>query len=200
MTDERFVVFWIRHGSRRRVDAAESGTGHTTDITGASELLRNDLMRWSRWWLGLGAFSLAVVASAAAGSVSMMLLIDAPSGTAGMLVAVVVAAVAVAALVTVTFVLWGLHRSGRRPARALRWWLIQRSGAMPERAFSGWVAPRAAFFNPAVFVRVLASTLAGLVGVFGFSLFAYALAERLHRPLSVERRSRSRSYCATPDR
>lgn len=177
MTDERFVIFGIRHGSRQWVDAAESATVHRTDITEASELLSNDLMRWSRWWLGLGAFSLGVVASAAAGSVGMMLLIDAPSGNAGMLVAVVVLTVAIAAVVTVTFLLWCLHRSGLRLARALRWWLTQGSGAIPKQAYSGWIAPRAALFDPAVLVRVLTSTLSGLVGVFGFSLFAHSLAE-----------------------
>lgn len=80
-------------------------------------------------------------------------------------------------LASCALVLWRLHRSGRRLARALRWWLALRAGALPDQGFAGWVAPRAVLGKPAVFVRVLTSTLSGLIGMFGSSMIGYSVTE-----------------------
>lgn len=171
------MAFWITDKAQEWVEAAESETGHSTDAVWASKLLSDDLMRWSRWWLGLAAFVVAFVAAAVAGSFGMMSLVDAPGGTGEVIVVLAVAVVAFVVLVVTSIVLWRLHRSGRRLARSLRWWLARRAYAVPNQGFAGWVAPRAALFNPAVFVRVLTATLAGLVGIFGFSMIGYSVTE-----------------------
>ena len=171
------MAFWITDRAEEWVEAAESETGHSSDAVWASKLRSDDLMRWSRWWLGLAAFAVAFVAAATVGSLVMMLLIDAPGGAGEVVVVLAASAVALLVLVATTVVLWRLHRSGRRLARSLRWWLGLRAGAVPDQGFAGWVAPRAALFNPAVFVRVLTATLSGLVGIFGFSMIGYSVTE-----------------------
>lgn len=176
MVDRSYVAFWIMDKSQEWVDAAESESGDSTDAVWASQLLRDDLTRWSRWWLGLGAFVGAFVAAGTAGSLGMALLIDGP-GDVG--VAVVFASILVVGVVTLAIcaiVLWRLHRSGRRLSRALRWWLGLRADSVPS-GFAGWIAPRAALFDPVVFVRVLTATLSGLIGVFGLSMIGYSVTE-----------------------
>jgi hypothetical protein len=116
-------------------------------------------------------------AAATAGSLTMMLFLDPPGSGGEVIVVLAIALVALVALAAAAVVLWRLHRSGRRLARSLRWWLGLRAGAVPDQGFAGWVAPRAALFNPAVFVRVLTATLAGLVGIFGFSMIGYSATE-----------------------
>ena len=172
------MAFWITDKSREWVEAAEAERGHSTDAVWASKLLSDDLMRWSRWWLGLAVFVLAFVAAGVVGSVGMMLLIEPPGG-GDTIVAIVVMVLAIVVLVAAAGMLWRLHRSGRRLARSLRWWLALRADAVPNQGFAGWVAPRAALFNPSVFVRVLTGTLAGLVAIFGFSMIGYALTENV---------------------
>lgn len=172
------MAFWITDKAREWVDAAETESGHSTDAVWASKLLGDDLMRWSRWWLGLAVFVLAFVAAGVVGSVGMMLLIEPPGG-GDTIMAVIVLVLTIVMLVAAVGMLWQLHRSGRRLARSLRWWLALRAGAVPNQGFVGWVAPRAALFNPSVFVRVLTGTLAGLVGIFGFSMIGYALTENV---------------------
>ncbi|HEY3558805.1 MAG TPA: hypothetical protein VGL05_15140 [Kribbella sp.] len=152
------------------VEAAESETGQPTDAVWASQLLSESLMRWSRWWLGLGTF----FAAGTAGTLGMVLVLDDP----GSVIAVVcILVVAVVTLAMCAVVLWRLHRSGRRLARALRWWLALRAGVVPSRGFAGWLAPRAVLFKPVVFVRILTATLSGLVGIFGLSTIGYAVSE-----------------------
>ncbi|GGU14631.1 hypothetical protein [Nocardioides albus] len=170
------MAFWITDKAQEWVEAAETESGHSTDAVWASKLLSDDLMRGSRWWLGLAAFVLAFVAAGAAGSVGMMLLIEPPIG-GDVIAAVLVMLLAIVVLVAAVGMLWQLHRSGRRLAHSLRWWLALRADAVPNQGFAGWVGPRAALFNPSVFVRVLTATLAGLVGIFGFSMIGYALTE-----------------------
>jgi hypothetical protein len=170
------VAFWITDESGEWVDAAEAERGHPTDAVWVSRLLSDDLMRWSRWWLGFAGFVVAFVAAGVVGSVGMMLLIEAPGG-GDTIVAVIVMVLAIVVLVAAAGLLWQLHRSGRRLARSLRWWLALRADAVPHQGFVGWVAPRAVLFNPSVFARVLTGTLAGLVGIFGFSMIGYALTE-----------------------
>ncbi|TQL68967.1 hypothetical protein FB381_2868 [Nocardioides albertanoniae] len=172
------MAFWIKDESREWIDSAEADRGNSTDAVWASKLLSDDLMRWSRWWVGLGMFVLAFVAAGFVGSLAMMLIVDAPGG-GETVVAIVVTVLALVVLIAAAGVLWRLHRSGRRLARALRWWLALRADAVPNQGFGGWVAPRAALFNPSVFVRVLTSSLAGLVGIFGFSMIGYAFSENV---------------------
>lgn len=74
------VTFWITERAREWVEAAEVEGGNSTDAVWASQLLSDDLLRWSRWWLGLGTFLVALVAAVAAGSLGMTLAID-PPGT-----------------------------------------------------------------------------------------------------------------------
>lgn len=171
------MAFWITDKAKEWVEAAESESGHSTDAVWASKLLSDDLMRWSRWWLGLAAFAVAFVAAATAGSLVMMLFIDAPGGAGEVVVVLAIAVAALVVLAVAAVVLWRMHRSGRRLARSLRWWLALRADAVPNQGFAGWVAPRAALFNPAVFVRVLTATLSGLVGIFGFSMIGYSVTE-----------------------
>lgn len=171
------MAFWVAGRSREWVEAAESATGNSTDAVWASQLLRDDLMRWSRWWLGLGTFVGAFVTAGLAGSLGMTLVVDPPEQTSAVLMMVGVLVVTAVALVFCTVVLWRLHRSGRRLARALRWWLAQRADAVPDQGFAGWVAPRAALFAPAVFLRVLTATFSGLIGIFGFSMIGYSATE-----------------------
>lgn len=172
------MAFWITDKAQEWVEAAEAERGDSTDAVWASQLLSDDLMRWSRWWLGLAGFAIAFVAAGTAGSVGMMLFIEPPTG-GDVVAAVIVVVLAVVVLGAAAWTLWRLHRSGRRLARSLRWWLALRAGAVPHQGFAGWVAPRAVLFNPSVFVRVLTATLAGLVGIFGLSMIGYALSENV---------------------
>jgi hypothetical protein len=175
--DRGFVALWITDGGREWVEAAEKEAGQAADAVWASQLLSDDLMRWSRWWLGLGAFVVAFVAGGLAGALGTTLVVDRPAeagAVAGMSGVLVVTA---AALAGCTVVLWRLHRSGRRLARALRWWLALRADAVPDQGFAGWVAPRAVLMKPAVFVRVLTATISGLIGIFGFSSIGYAASD-----------------------
>lgn len=160
--------------SEEWVAGAESETGRSGDAVWASQLLCDDLMRWSRWWLGLGAFVVAFFAAGTAGTLGMLLVLD---GAGFVVVGILVVAVAVAALAVCGVVLWRLHRSGRRLARALRWWLGLRAVAVPSRGFAGWLAPRAVLFKPVVFVRVLTATLSGLIGIFGLSMIGYSVTQ-----------------------
>ncbi|NIK59439.1 hypothetical protein [Kribbella shirazensis] len=169
-------MVWITDKSQEWVEAAESETGHSTDAVWASELLRDDLMRWSRWWLGLAAFVGAFTAAGTAGSLGMALLVDGPGDMGSVIAVAGILVVAVVTLAICAVVLWRLHRSGRRLARALRWWLGLRAGMVP-RGFAGWIAPRAVLFSPVVFLRVLTATLSGLIGIFGLSMIGYSVTE-----------------------
>lgn len=183
--DRIHAKFWITPEAEEWVAAAESETGHSSDAVWASQLLSEDLMRWSRWWLGLGTFFLAFVATGTAGSLAMGLIMQRP-GSAGAVVAVIgIVSVAVVTSAICAVILWRLHRSGRRLARSLRWWLALRAGAVPNQGFAGWIAPRAVLFKPVVFVRVLTATLSGLVGIFGLSTIWYALSQEMTALLAV---------------
>jgi hypothetical protein len=168
------VSFWITDKALEWVEAAESEAGQPADAVWASQLVSADLMRWSRWWIGLGAFVVAFFAAGTAGMLGMAIVVESPSyliALAGLL------AVAVAALAVCAVVLWRLHRSGRRLARALRWWLALRAGVIPDQGIAGWIAPRAVLFKPVVFVRILTGTLAGLIGIFGLTAIGYSVTE-----------------------
>ncbi|GGR50639.1 hypothetical protein J2S40_000399 [Nocardioides luteus] len=171
------MAFWITSRSQEWVAAAEADDGHFTDAVWASELLKEDLLRWSRWWLGLAAFVLAFAAVPFAGLLPMMLIVEAPSGGGEVLMVLAVTAIAVLVLAAAAVVLWLLHRSGRRLARSLRWWLAVRAGGSPAQGVAGWLAPRAVLFEAEVFVRVLTASLAGLVGIFGLSLIGFSIAQ-----------------------
>ena len=175
--DRSDVAFWITDEAQEWVEAAESDAGHPTDAVSASQVLSDDLMRWSRWWLGLGTFVVAFLAAGTAGSLGMALLVDGPGDTGSVVTVVGVLVVAVVTLAICAVVLWRLYRSGRRLARALRWWLAHRAGAVPSRGFAGWIAPRAALVNPVVSLRVLTATLSGLIGIFGLSMIGYSVTE-----------------------
>lgn len=153
------MSFWITDKAVEWVAAAESEVGQPTDAVWASQLLSADLMRWSRWWLGLGTFVVAFFAAGTAGTLGMALVVESPSY---LIALAALLAVAVVVLAVCTVVLWRLHRSGRRLARALRCWLALRAGAVPDQGFAGWLAPRAVLFNPVVFVRILTGTFSGL--------------------------------------
>ncbi|TCC24969.1 hypothetical protein [Kribbella speibonae] len=168
------MTVWMLDKSEEWVAGAESETGQSSDAVWASQLVSDDLMRWSRWWLGLGAFVVAFFAAGTAGTLGMLLVLD---GAGFVVVGILVVAVAVAALAGCGVVLWRLHRSGRRLARALRWWLGLRAVAVPRRGFAGWLAPRAVLFKPVVFVRVLTATLSGLIGIFGLSMIGYSVTQ-----------------------
>jgi hypothetical protein len=168
------VAFWITDKAVEWVEAAESETGRPGDAVWASQLLSADLMRWSRWWLGLGTFVVAFFAAGTAGTLAMALVVERPISLIA-LTALLVAAVVVLAVCAV--VLWRLHRSGRRLARALRWWLALRAGVVPDQGIAGWIAPRAVLFKPVVFVRILTGTLSGLIGIFGLTMIGYSVTE-----------------------
>jgi hypothetical protein len=175
--DRSYVTFWIVDKSQEWVEAAESESGDSTDAVWASQLLRDDLTRWSRWWLGLGAFVVAFFSAGTAGSIGMALLVDRPRDPGVVVVAAAILVVAAVILAICAVVLWRLHRSGRRLSRALRWWLGLRAGALPDQGFAGWIAPRAVLFEPVVFVRVLTASLAGLIGLFGLSMIGYSVTD-----------------------
>ncbi|TCC17905.1 hypothetical protein [Kribbella sindirgiensis] len=171
------MTVWMLDKSAEWVAGAESETGQSSDAVWASQLLSDDLMRWSRWWLGLGAFVVAFFAAGTAGTLGMLLVLDGSDDEGPVVVVVGILVVAVATLAGCGVVLWRLHRSGRRLARALRWWLGLRAVAVPSRGFAGWLAPRAVLFKPVVFVRVLTATLSGLIGIFGLSMIGYSLTQ-----------------------
>jgi hypothetical protein len=52
-----------------------------------------------------------------------------------------------------------------------------RAEVIPNQGLVGWMAPRTVLFRPAVFVRVLTATVAGLLGVFGFGLLYYSVTQ-----------------------
>lgn len=168
------MTFWMTDKTVEWVEAAESEAGQPADAVWASQLLSADLMRWSRWWLGLGAFVVAFFAAGTAGTLGMALVVESPSYLIALAALLVVAVITLAVCAVV---LWRLHRSGRRLARALRWWLALRAGAVPNQGIAGWIAPRAVLFKPVVFVRVLTATLSGLIGIFGLSMIGYSVME-----------------------
>lgn len=170
------MAFWTTDKTRDWVEAAESETGHSSDAPWASQLLSDDLLRWSRWGVGVIAFGAAFIASAVAGPLVMMLAVDLPRDTTAVTEMIAVLAVAAVVLVICVVVLWRLHRSGRRLGRALGWWLILRATGT-HQGFADWVAPRAVLFKPTVFARVISSTVSGLVGIFGFSMIGYSITE-----------------------
>lgn len=72
------LTIWITEPAQEWVEAAESETGHPTDAVSASQVVSDDLMRWPRWWLGLGTFVGAFFAAGTAGSLGMALVVDGP--------------------------------------------------------------------------------------------------------------------------
>lgn len=151
------------------IATAESGTGEDArpvDADAAAARTRADYGRVSRWALGLLGTVGALVAGALVGFATSVITsgLD-PFGDA--VFAGIILLIAVAFGVPSVWLLIGLHRSGRRLARAAGFWagLPYRQGRRsPTRG--DWFAVRFLGFSSDLFLRLITSALAGLAAIF----------------------------------
>ncbi|MGH1564806.1 hypothetical protein [Mumia sp. DW29H23] len=140
----------------------------------AAAQLRADYERWSRWALGLGAFTAATTGSFTALGVALTAdEIDAPMHP----IDVVGVAVAAALGLAGTAVLVLLWRSGRRLTRdAAAWMRVPYVVSGRTRTARGWLGARTVNVEPRILVRITSSTLALLLAVAGLSVAVRDLA------------------------
>lgn len=159
----------ISAGSRRWVSAAGTITAEITDADRAVSELRADYERWSRWWLGLGAYVLAVFGLfVTGGMIAAMLKPSIRVQPLDYLIVLGFSALSVVGLI----LLWGLWRSGRELTTAAAWWL--RAPYLVgdrRREPAGWLRARTVNTEPAVFARITTSAMAFLVACGGIALF-----------------------------
>lgn len=146
-------------------------------VDAATQTVRADYGRASRWLLGLlgtvggAAAALAVAFAGFALSAARL------DPVAGMGTAAVGGVVAVLLGVPAALLLWALHRSGRRLARATAYWaaLPYRSGV--RRPVTGdYFAVRFLAYSPDLFIRVISSVGSFLGAVFAISMIFFATA------------------------
>lgn len=138
------------------IASATTHYGAVGEAPRAARTLRDDYGRWSRWCLGVLAF-VVLLASAAVGLAPLANWVLSPTAELTVLEGLI-AGVSVVLAVCAAFVLWQLHRSGRRLTRALSWWtgLISRSGeAQDARRLTG--AP--------LLARIVSGTLAAIISI-----------------------------------
>ncbi|MDR6176116.1 uncharacterized membrane protein YhaH (DUF805 family) [Nocardioides zeae] len=136
--------------------------------------LRGDAERWSRWWLGTGAFVAAVVGLFVSAGVVGAIVDLGRAAALDVVVVLLALALALAGLA----VLVRLARSGRRITRAAAAWLRAPYVAglrSPDAA--GWVRARTVNLEPRVLARLVTATFALLVGVAGVALAARDLVQ-----------------------
>jgi len=160
----------IRPQSRAFLERAGTADARIADADRAATVLRADVERWSRWWLGLLAFTAAVAgAFVAVGFAATLLELGATPHPLdlGALVGSLLIALAGAALL---LTLWW---SGRRVHAAVSWWLRlpYTEGGRPRRA-AGWLRARLVNLEPRVLVRLVSGTLALLLAVGALALVA----------------------------
>ena len=87
---------------------------------------------------------------------------------------IVMAVIGAVALAAGLWLLFMLHRSGRRILTALSWWNREpyRTGTATRTA-GGWVRARSVNFEPPILLRIVTSSLVGLLGIFGLSAIAF---------------------------
>jgi hypothetical protein len=160
------------------VVGAETDAGaeaRPVDADAAAARTRADYGRVSRWALGLLGTAGAAIAGALIGyAVSVATSGMEPVGDA--VFAGIVLIIAAAFGVPSVWLLIALHRSGRRLARAARYWagLPYRQGRRSPTK-GDWFAVRFLGFSSDLFLRLVTASLAGLVTVFAASLTVRAI-------------------------
>ncbi|WP_143109802.1 hypothetical protein [Agromyces sp. CF514] len=157
---------------------AEAGTGArlgAIDADAAAERTRADYGRTSRWALGLlGTAGAAVAVLITSFAIEVLASGADPLGDA--VFAAFVILVAAAFGVPSIVLLVGLHRSGRRLARAAAYWAelpYAHGRRAPGRG--DWFAVRFAGYSGDLLPRLITSSLAGLAAVFAASAAIRAL-------------------------
>lgn len=134
------------------------------DADAAAARTRADYGRVSRWALGLlGTAGAAVAVLIAVFPLSLV----GTAGTGQVLFGAVFVAIALAIGIPSVWLLWALHRSGRRLSRAAGYWagLPYRQGRRsPTRG--DWFAVRFLGFSSDLFLRLICSALSGLAAIF----------------------------------
>lgn len=129
------------------------------DADAAAARTRADYGRVSRWALGLlGTAGAAVAVLIAVFPLSLV----GTAGTGQVLFGAVFVAIALAIGIPSVWLLWALHRSGRRLSRAAGYWagLPYRQGRRSP-ARGDWFAVRFLGFSSDLFLRLICSTLSG---------------------------------------
>ncbi|MCR2825044.1 hypothetical protein [Microbacterium sp. zg.Y909] len=146
-------------------------------VDAATEAVRADYGRTSRWLLGL----LGTTGDAAAGLAAIFagfgLSVAGTDPATAALSGAVGVVIALALALPSTLLLWRLHLSGRRLARATAFWaaLPYLSGA--RRPVPGdYFAVRFLAYSPDLLIRVISSVGAFLAAVFSLSMIFYATA------------------------
>lgn len=130
--------------------------------------LRRDYERYSR--ILVGALALLVLAP-----FGLVATLGVPLSAGRMMtIDIVLAVVGALALAAALWLLVMLHRSGRRILIALSWWTGEpyRNGTAARTA-GGWVRARSVNVEPPILIRIVTSSLVGLIGIFGLSAIGY---------------------------
>ena len=119
------------------------------------------MSRWALWLLGTAGAAVAVLIAV------FPLSLVGTAGTGQVVFGAVFVAIALAIGIPSVWLLWALHRSGRRLSRAAGYWagLPYRQGRRsPTRG--DWFAVRFLGFSSDLFLRLICSTLSGLTAIF----------------------------------
>ena len=151
------------------LEASRSGTVSPADAGRAAAQLRADYERWSRWWVGVGAFVLVVLATFVAfGMVDVII----EFGVAVTIVDIVIVVAASALGLGGLAVLMALWTTGRQLTSAAAYCLrLPYTETGRVRRFDGWVRARTVNFEPPIAARLTTSTLALLLAVGGLAVF-----------------------------
>ncbi|GAA2451542.1 hypothetical protein [Agromyces soli] len=158
----------IRPESRPYLSSAGRAGAPPADADRAAAVLRADVERWSRWWLGLLGFGCASLgAFVAIGMVGTIAALGLRPHPTDLVITVLAALLGLAGIALLVALWW----SGRRLLRAAAWWLRlpYAEGARVPRA-GGWVRARLVNLEPRVLVRLVSGTLALLLAVSGIAL------------------------------
>ncbi|WP_067194338.1 hypothetical protein [Microbacterium sp. XT11] len=169
----------IKPASRVWLDSAGSADALVSDADRAVTALRRDYERWSRLGGGILAFTVTAAALFVGSAAWAFLFGPWLRDTATIATAIIAPLVAAAGI----FVLWRLHRSGRRLAGAAAWWmrLPYRTGARP-RPVRGYVLARTIYLEPALLARSLTMGCALLLLILGVAGFVRGLVVMEQEP------------------